>query len=187
MQSHDKKALLLNIGTDPESPWAMLVPNKGIPEPLPEIYGQEPGLYNMTWKIKLTDDNRVGVQFDLFNDKLEQVDGVILPAMQYFSGQLVAMRTGGVFNDMHSEPAAEKLKDLFPNQKNLDPMSLVNKFMHKQNLAFQEKMNEYADFDGHQNLLGNLYIMISGNLPMLDNKYLMNEDVVCLPDDDLSI
>tara|TARA_R110002072_G_scaffold71309_2_gene171130 strand:- start:749 stop:1312 length:564 start_codon:yes stop_codon:yes gene_type:complete len=182
--SHNKdKAYLINIGTDPNSVWAMLSQNMDI-DPCPEIYNQEPGLYNMTWKTMITEDHRVGIQFDLFNSKLERVDTMVLPAMQYFSGQLVSMRASGVFEDMHSQPAVDKLKMMFPQNTSRNPMSLVNAFMQKQNIAFQEKMNEWANFKEHDRLLANMYIMIGGNLPMLESKYLINEDVVCLPNDD---
>ncbi len=183
MSQDENKARLINIGTDPSSSWAMLEQNMDLPEPFPEVHNQEAGLYNMTWQLMLTEDHSLGVQFDLFNSELERVDTMVLPAMQYFSGQLVAMRTGGVFEDMHSEPASDKLKEMFPNAAHQDPMSLVNVFMQKQNNAFREKMNEWADFKNHDTAIGNMYIMIGGALPMLDNKYLVNEDVVCLPKD----
>lgn len=187
MSQNKKKAQLINIGTDPKSDWATLVQNMDLPEPFPEVYNQEPGLYNMTWKLRITEDHSLGVQFDLFNSELERVDTMILHAMQYFSGQLVAMRTSGVFKNMHSEPASEKLRKIFPNFANQSPMSLVNAFMQKQNNAFREKMNEWADFKKHDTAIGNMYIMIGGTLPMLDNKYLINEDVICLPNTNMDL
>ena len=178
----NENAKLISIGINPASPWSMFAQIIDIEEPHPTIAEVPDGEYGLSWDIVSGPDRTLSVIFNLVDGSPDPVETRIVPALEYFSGQLLAMRT--MLPDKNEAPTIQALRDFFNDNKNLiDTGDMTNDFMNAQLREFRKYMSSWIKFPTEESVrdLSNMAFLIMTSMIMVPQEHTLDSSIVQFP------